>query len=193
MLKKDKMENGKTYIIFDLEATCYNNRDTSETKPRGFKNEIIEIGAVKVDDKGNVLDEFSKFLKPLKFQKVSKFCTELTTITQDDIDYADDAKDVLTDFIEWMGDSVLVSWGVYDKRQLRQDLKINGLDKELVNDTNHRSLKHEYAVFNGLRKKGIGLGGAIKREGLTFQGTAHRGIDDAKNILRIFRLYLDLL
>ena len=180
-----------TYIVFDLEATCYDREDTSEVKPVGFKNEIIEIGAVKVDQDGNILDEFAKFLKPKKFPHISKFCTSLTTITQEDIDYADDAEDVLAEFLEWIDGSILVSWGMYDKRQLRQDLKINGFDKELVNDSNHRSIKHEYAEWNGLRKKGIGLGGAIVREGLVFEGTAHRGIDDAKNILRIFRLYKD--
>ncbi len=30
------------------------------------------------------------------------------------------------------------------------------------------------------------MGGALKRENITLEGTHHRGIDDAKNIAKIF-------
>jgi inhibitor of KinA sporulation pathway (predicted exonuclease) len=76
----------KTFVIVDLEATCYDKED--KTKPKNFDNEIIEIGAVKLDEKGNEIDRFSKFLKPKNHPVISKFCNELTTITQEDIDNA---------------------------------------------------------------------------------------------------------
>ena len=34
--------------------------------------------------------------------------------------------------------------------------------------------------------KRYGVGAALKKLGLEFEGTAHRGIDDAKNIARIY-------
>lgn len=179
----------KNYIIFDLEATCYNRNNTNDVKPDGFVNEIIEIGALKVNENGDIIDEFSKFLKPKKFPHISNFCNELTTIEQKDIDFADNAKTVLESFCKWSENCIFVSWGYYDKKQLKRDLKINNLDENIINTSNHISIKHEYAKWNNLRKKGIGLGRAIKREGLVFEGTAHRGIDDARNILRIFKLY----
>ena len=51
--------------------------------------------------------------------------------------------------------------------------------------TNHISLKHQYAEIKGLRKP-IGMGRALKKERLELDGTHHRGIDDARNISKIF-------
>jgi len=185
----------KIFIVLDLEATCYDRED--KNKPAGFRNEIIEIGAVKCDEHGNILDEFSMFLKPKKHPIISEFCTTLTTITQQDIDSAIDAKTGLRKFFDWCYNDVLpvlpvykfVSWGHYDKRQFRDDLQFNGLNKELINDSNHLSLKHLHGEWNNL-KKPIGLGGACKFEKITFEGTAHRGIDDAKMVQKIFKKYI---
>ena len=175
----------KVYIILDLEATCYERGE----KPEGFVNEIIEIGAVKVDENYEYIDEYCKFLKPKNHPIISKFCNELTTITQEDIDKAEDARDVLIDFFEWCKEDgkevVYVSWGFYDKNQFKYDLRINKLDKEIINDSNHISFKHLYGKVN--RVKPMGLKKACYREKIDFEGTHHRGIDDAKNILKVLK------
>lgn len=189
----------KTYIILDLEATCYDKNSNSEIKPKGFVNEIIEIGAYKLNEQGEVIDEFAKFLKPTKFPYISNFCNELTTITQQDIDNADEANFVLAEFFAWArkdsADVTYVSWGHYDKRQLRDDLKLNrftqGIIDELINDKNHLSLKHWYGDYKKI--KPCGLGRAIENEKFKFEGTAHRGIDDAKNITKIFNRYREVI
>lgn len=183
------MGKNREFVIFDLEATCYDNSDTS--KPTNFRNEIIEIGAVKLDESGNEIGRFGKFAKPLVHPVISKFCNELTTIKQSDIDYADELGDVLVQFLEWCDGATLVSWGHYDKSQITKDLIANDLSYLLKEVSDHHSLKHLHGEWNGLRKGGIGLGGAIKYEKLVFEGTAHRGIDDAINIAKIFRKYID--
>jgi len=179
----------KEFVVFDLEATCYDNTDP--TKPKDFRNEIIEIGAVKLDETGKEIDRFGKFARPLIHPVISKFCNELTTITQEDIDYADELGDVLVQFLEWVDGATLVSWGFYDRTQLEKDLIANDLEYLLEELEGHQSLKHLHGSWNKLRRGGIGLGGAIKFEKLTFDGTAHRGIDDAINIAKIFRKYID--
>lgn len=178
----------KNFIIFDLEATCY-----MKDAPDGFFNEIIEIGAIKIDSTGKEIDRFSKFLKPLKFPYISDFCTELTTITQTDIDNAPDAKSVLQEFLDFIDkDSLLVSWGYYDINQLTHDLKLNRIEHQSLE---HRSFKHDYAKINnftGKRKNGIGVKRALQNENMEFVGQHHRGIDDAINIKNIFLKYIDL-
>ena len=185
------MKKKKEYVIFDLEATCYNRGDN---KPDGFKNEIIEIGAIKLDELGNEIDRFSKFAKPKLFPFISDFCNELTTIKQEDIDNADPLRTVLIDFMEWAIDADLISWGYYDAKQLISDLSINDIDDEkykLKIENNHYSLKHLYAAWNGLRRKGIGMKKALNIENIKLSGTHHRGIDDAENIVKIFKKYIN--
>ncbi|MCF7733503.1 MAG: hypothetical protein K9N23_17575 [Akkermansiaceae bacterium] len=56
---------------------------------------------------------------------------------------------------------------------------------------NHRNLKAAFSAATGGKKR-FGLGGAIRKIGLEFEGTAHRGIDDARNIARIYRHLLNI-
>lgn len=180
----------KIYVCLDLEATCY---DRNENKPDGFVNEIIEIGAVMYDNYGKI-DEFQAFIRPFKFGELSNFCKTLTTIKQDDVDNAKFFPEVISDFKEWYTipnrEIIFVSWGHYDRNQLRDDCQLHKLDKEWINESNHVSLKHKYAEWKNL-KKGLGLGRACKNEGLVFEGTAHRGIDDANMVGKIFMKYID--
>lgn len=181
----------KRFVIFDLEATCYDGNRKDEIKPEGFDNEIIEIGAVMLDETGKEISRYSSFAKPKLFPKISQFCEELTTITQDDIDYADGLSKVLVDFIKWCDGATLVSWGFYDKTQMGKDLIKNDLEYLLDSIEDHKSLKHLYAKWNGLNRRGVGLSRALSMEGLKFEGTPHRGIDDAINIANVFRKYID--
>ncbi|HHH54067.1 MAG TPA: 3'-5' exonuclease, partial [Bacteroidetes bacterium] len=60
------------YIVLDLEATCWMGKP-----PKGI-NEVIEIGAVKIDGYGKVKDYFSKLIKPSINPRLSGFCKKLT-------------------------------------------------------------------------------------------------------------------
>ena len=183
------MKKNKYFVVLDLEATCWNS---DVGKPANFDNEIIEIGAVKLDCDGNEIGRFGKFAKPLKFPILSDFCKELTTIKQSDVDSADNLEDVLIDFFDWSDGATLISWGHYDKNQLEKDLNRNGLRHLLVDLKDHHSLKHLHGQWNNLKRRGgIGVSGALKMEGLTFEGTKHRGIDDAINIAKIFKKYIN--
>ncbi len=169
------------YIILDLEATCWKDRDINK------QNEIIEIGALKINNESNVESEFSEFIKPKLNPELSDFCKELTTIEQSDIDSAETYDIVISKFKEWIDlnqEFVLCSWGFYDKKQFAKDCDLHRLDKSWL--TNHISLKHQYADIKSISKP-LGMGGALKKEGLKLDGTHHRGIDDARNIAKIFK------
>ena len=171
------------YIILDLEATCWKDRNINK------QHEIIEIGAVKVDRNGNIESEFAEFVKPKLHPILSDFCKELTTITQAEIDAAETYDKVISKFIDWIGIDqpyALGSWGFYDKTQFEKDCDLYQLDKSWLK--NHISVKHQYAQIKNL-KKPVGMDRALKIEDLTLEGTHHRGIDDARNIAKIFQVY----
>jgi inhibitor of KinA sporulation pathway (predicted exonuclease) len=172
------------YIILDLEATCWPEKGK-------YQSEIIEIGAVKIDEKRQTIGEFNSFIKPILNPKLSDFCTHLTTIKQEDIDKANTFPHVINLFKNWIGIEnyyILCSWGFYDKKQFLADCNLHKLDTEWLKP--HISVKHQYANLRSLHKP-IGLGSAIMYEGMRFEGTTHRGIDDAKNIARIFLKFFE--
>ncbi|WP_334073548.1 MULTISPECIES: 3'-5' exonuclease [Paenibacillus] len=174
------------YIIFDLEATCWENE---RSKP----NEIIEIGAVKLNEELEMVSEFQTFIKPKLHPQLSDFCKKLTSITQEDVNAAPGFEQAIFKFREWIGKSepyYLCSWGFYDKSQLKKDCELHRIDTEWLQK--HISIKHQHGKMIGL-EKGIGMQRALKMFNLPLDGTYHRGIDDAKNISKIFVRIFDQL
>jgi inhibitor of KinA sporulation pathway (predicted exonuclease) len=173
------------YIVLDLEATCWKDRSLKKT------NEIIEIGALKFDAQGDFVNEFAEFVRPKLNPVLSDFCTQLTSITQEQVASAEDYPAVLQRFWDWIDlqePFVLCSWGFYDKKQFKQDCQLHDLDTQWLR--RHISVKHQYAKLKGLRKP-LGMGGALRKEGFQLDGTHHRGIDDARNIAKVFQRYFE--
>ncbi|MEO0685007.1 MAG: 3'-5' exonuclease [Cyanobacteria bacterium J06649_11] len=172
------------YIVFDLEATCWDQWSRAD-------NETIEIGAILIKNK-LVISTFQEFIKPLKYPILSDFCQELTSIKQEDVNQARYFYEVIEDFKRWIqsdeDDYVLCSWGYYDRRQFESDCLASGLETEWL--TSHISLKHQYQKINNLRRA-IGMKRALEMENFQLEGAHHRGIDDAKNISKIFMKYYD--
>ena len=177
-------------VIFDLEATCW---DRGENQ---LISEIIEIGAVKIDtDTNKVIDEFQIFVKPLMNPVLSKFCKTLTHIAQADVDRGEGLKSALSKFNDFCANSNFMSWGFYDRKQIERECFLKKIDTPLLSKISgvnkHISLKHRFGDVFGCQPPGLGK--AIQMVGLKFEGTAHRGIDDAKNIARVFFVIKDRL
>jgi inhibitor of KinA sporulation pathway (predicted exonuclease) len=172
------------YIVFDLEATCWEKRGEKE-------NEIIEIGAVMINGEKKIVSEFEQFVKPLKNPALSDFCKKLTTIKQSDVDRAPHFNEAIERFKQWINieeEYILCSWGFYDRKQLKSDSALHNLDHTWVNK--HISVKHQYAKIKSLRRP-IGMNTALSGEGMSLDGTHHRGIDDARNIAKVFIKYFE--
>lgn len=171
------------FLIVDLEATC--NDDGSI--PR-HEMEIIEIGAVMLNGETWEIDsEYQQFIKPVRHPQLTKFCTELTSISQKDVENAPKLSEAIAAFKEWINlypSHVFCSWGEYDKNQFKQDCKYHQVNYPFGSE--HKNIKKEFSAHLGT-SKGFGMSAALAHIGLPLIGTHHRGIDDARNIAAIFR------
>lgn len=167
-------------LVIDLEATCWQG-----VQPKDQVSEIIEIGICVLDiNTGNISKNKGILVKPTK-SRVSQFCTELTTITQemldeDGISFPDACKLLRTEYdahqYTW------ASYGAYDLKMLNNQCQIRNIDYPLSQD--HINVKELFSQVKGLNKK-VGMNGALHILGLPLEGTHHRGVDDAKNIAKI--------
>lgn len=164
-------------LVLDLEATCSNNN-------RIPRSEMVSHSG---GTSFQILDEFNIFVKPTIHPKLTFFCTNLTSIKQSDVDDAvlfPKALSRLTAFIDKYGGPERVafcSWGDYDRNQFVREGQRHGLELPFGD---HFNVKRMFASAQGLRRE-PGLQGALKRKELRFVGTAHRGIDDARNVVRL--------
>lgn len=178
-------------LVIDVEATC----DDGGRMPRASM-ETIEIGAVLLDGESlEPMGEFTTFVQPRKTGLLTPFCTKLTSIKQSDVDNAPrfaEAVDLLRKWIEshdtyW---PIFASWGAYDREQLLHDAEHHRTTLPFsLRESEHINLKTAFTAALGKHVEGeqkkLGTQGALSRVGLTFEGTHHRGIDDARNIARL--------
>lgn len=185
------------FLVIDFEATCW---DQKENRPRSDM-EIIEIGAVLLRDEfmgpkyvhlNDDVPSFSTFVHPTKHPKLSKFCKDLTSITQEDVDSANYFPEALGSFLldvkSYLGAEPINnikwgSWGMYDHNQLLSDCKVH---KVRYPFGKHWNIKTAYSKSRGVQK-GFGLAKALRQLDLEFEGTHHRGVDDAVMISKIVR------
>ena len=178
------------YIIYDLEATCWDGN------PMNLPQETIEIGAVLLNEYGEELGSYNRFVKPILYPNLSPFCTYLTSITQAEVNRAKKFPEVIEEFKEWAEiyeeEYRLCSWGNFDKIMFERDCILHDLDYEWCDF--HVDLRKQYQQMLNLRKRKnpISLKAALKNEGFEFEGIPHRGISDAENLTKIFLKYIDV-
>lgn len=106
------------YIIMDLE---WNGATTRS----GYFDEIIEIGAVALDDSMNIISEFQTLVSPKQTKKLRGRIKDLTHITNDDLKNADGFVTVFKRLKAWIGsgDNCMLAWGNSDITVLYENLK----------------------------------------------------------------------
>ena len=100
------------YIIFDLEWNNGYNHGIHK-----YINEIIEIGAVKLNDRLEIIDTFKQLVIPIYTKKLSSRCMRLTKITPEEISESGiDFNEAFSDFDRWSGtgETVFMSWSNSD-------------------------------------------------------------------------------
>jgi inhibitor of KinA sporulation pathway (predicted exonuclease) len=169
------------YLVLDLEATCCDQG----TIPRE-ETEIIEIGAVMVQASTlQLVDEFCTFVRPVLHPRLTAFCTEMTSIAQQQVDSAPLLAEALLHIRRWAEQYpryLFCSWGDYDRNQIEHECQRAGIPYPFAGD--HLNLKVLFSQQQGLQKR-FGMAGALRKVGLPLEGTHHRGIDDARNIARL--------
>lgn len=123
------------YIIFDLEF----NQDFSSLQNFDLKNsrypfEIIQIGAIKLDESFNTTDTFDRYVKPFFYTQINPFITELTDITTTQLMSEEPFPEVYkayTEFIEGV-DSVFCIWGMSDIKELFKNTEYHQLSNKLL-------------------------------------------------------------
>ncbi len=186
--RKRPLPTPDLWLVVDLEATC---------DRRGFPRdqmETIEVGAVLVDARSFApVAEFQTFIKPVVRPWLTPFCTELTSIVQEDVDAAPVFALAMDRWADWLAEHargrsfVFASWGRYDRHQLEQDAR--RAHCALPTGPDHVDLKSEFAAARGIRR--CGMARALSMIGLPLTGTHHRGIDDARNISRLLPFIFD--
>ncbi len=143
------------YIVLDLE---WNN--TYAKKAKGYINEIIEIGAVKLDSELENVDTFSCIIRSQIGKKLRGSVKRLTHLTNDDINSGMPFTKAFSMFRKWIGteETVIFTWGDGDVRVLLENFKyLNGI-KVIPFLENYCDLQRVFQrIYGGAKGQQTGL------------------------------------
>lgn len=150
-----------------------------------MESEIIEIGLTVVDIEHAERIAKHRILVRPAVSRVGAFCTELTGLTQDEVETG-------LSFAEACHLLVVqhdarrrawASWGDYDRKQFVRQCGATGTEYPFGDE--HANAKALFADSYGLRRP-QGMAGALRIAGLPLEGRHHSGADDAWNIAALF-------
>lgn len=168
--------------IIDVETTCW---EPPEYKLDDELSEVIEIGIAVVNiDSLEIIENDSVIIRPQR-SKVSKFCTKLTTHTQEYVDTGISFQEAM---IKMKNDynseqRVFISWGDFDRKMFENNCLDYGVKYPF--GPRHMNLRNTFTMLHGLGSE-PGLDEALEHIDMKMEGTHHLGICDAKNIANIF-------
>lgn len=110
------------YIVLDLEWNQGTGGKNGQKKEIPF--EIIEIGAIKMDEHFNVIGEFNQLINPTVYTNMHKVTERLIHIQMEDLERGRPFEEVAKEFIEWCGESYqFCTWGPLDLMELQRNMQ----------------------------------------------------------------------
>jgi len=178
------------HVVLDLEMNPI-KRSEKEIR-RQLTDEVIEIGAVKLDDKFEQIGDFQCYVKP-QFGEITKHITKLTGITNETVENKELFVKEFNNFLDWIGtkDVTLYSWSNSDMNQFKSEcsFKIPDFDVDWL-ESHWVDLQKEFDDRIGLHNS-LALKHAVGAMNRDFSGTAHTALADAENTAAILALMQD--
>ena len=101
-----------------------------------LRGEVIQIGAVKLDKNMNICGSYQIIVKPKYYKKLHRHVSELTGITQEQMDVGTPLPEAAERFRKFCGkDFVFLTWGPDDIPMLKENFNANGMDHAWLDNT----------------------------------------------------------
>ena len=127
------------YITLDLEwnqAYAQKALAVQRQLSSRLRGEVIQIGAVKLDKNLRICGSYQIIVKPRYFKKLHKHVSELTGITQEQMDVGTPLTVAAESFKRWCGeDFVFLTWGPDDIPMLKENFNVNDIDYDWLDHT----------------------------------------------------------
>lgn len=175
------MSNKDNILVIDIEMTC------EQEKIPNYEPEIIQIGIVELNYRGEFIKEHMRYVKPT-VNPISEFCTKLTGITPKQVKSAPNLRETLNSLVKiGIKNKRLVFWG-HDDIQFAEECNRKGIDFKLSSNTMNLSLFH--SVMCGIDSK-VKLNNALRDWGIEPEGDAHDALVDARNTARLLQVMMN--
>lgn len=180
------------YIVFDLEfnQVCPPTTEDIIAASKECPFEIIQIGAVKLNSRLEIIDGFNRLVKPAIYLEMNPFVSRLTRITTEQLSDESSFKDVFGDFKSFIGDDevILCAWGMSDMKELFRNLKYHQINIQKV-PKRYINLQPYLSEYFDLPKGiGISLRNGIDFLDIPYEIPMHNAYNDAYYTAKILQI-----
>ncbi|MCQ2459915.1 MAG: exonuclease domain-containing protein [Ruminococcus sp.] len=173
------------YVIVDLEM-CRVNKENF--KAFGAKTELIQIGAVLVDDNLEIADTFMTYVKP-QYGAIDDFIEKLTGISPANVANAPESKEAIQLFTDWIPDDAqIVSWSESDADQIISELDGKYIDNPKMEDLLDTWIDCQITFSEKMNntRRSYKLSEALIIADIFYDEGEHDALVDAKNTAQLF-------
>lgn len=110
------------YIVMDLE---WNQSTNGHREVPGIPFEIIEIGAIKLNNNGVIISEFNRLIKPSVYHEMHQITGRLIHLQMQQLQQGDPFPEVMESFRQWQGEQefLFCTWGGSDLTELQRNMR----------------------------------------------------------------------
>lgn len=171
------------YVVLDMEWNQPMNVQQRVRKPVKLFGEIVQIGAVKLNEQFQILDTFNIMVSPKYYKKMNWRISKLTKITSRELKDGFPFPAALEHFREWCGSEfAFLIWGADDIAMLRDNILLHRLDANWIPDTFNLQMIFDEQITK--EKRQISLTQAVEMLSIPAL-EAHDALNDAMNTARI--------
>ena len=162
------------YIVLDLEWN-------QGTGGKGILwAEIIEIGAVKVNEVGEVIDTFSRLIRPVIYPEINKYAGSVIPVDEKELEQGTTFVDGFSKFIEWCGnDYMFCTWGAMDLTELQKNIDYYGIKNPFPFPLYYYDIQEIYSMYRKEEDTIRSLDYAVEQLGIEIKYPFHRAMWDA--------------
>ena len=176
------------YIVLDLEWNQSNTGEEPEVKEIPF--EIIDIGAIKLDENRVMIDEFNQLVKPSVYQHMHKITGNLIHLQMRDLQKGQPFVEVIGDFFLWSGrNNVFCTWGPLDLYELQRNMRYYHLEPLSVRPIKFLDIQKLFSIAYEDGKSRRNLEYAIDFLKIEKDIPFHRAFSDAYYAARILSCF----
>ncbi|WP_069997659.1 3'-5' exonuclease [Cellulosilyticum sp. I15G10I2] len=178
------------FIIFDLEFNQeFSSLQHSDKNISQYPFEIIQIGALKLDEEFNTIATFNRYVKPTIYTKISPFITELTGITTERLLTEALFPEIYKAYEAFIGgnESVFCIWGKSDIKELFKNAEYHQLSTRLLPRLFINVQPYVSKYLSISQKKLLRLQHAVELLNIPMTYAFHNALYDAYYTAEIFK------
>ncbi|MBD5525914.1 MAG: exonuclease domain-containing protein [Lachnospiraceae bacterium] len=175
------------YVIMDLEWNQSSTGEEEVSKILPF--EIIEIGAIKLNDERRMISEFSELIKPQVYHEMHRITRKLIHLQMEQLEQGRSFKEVMEQFREWCGeDYIFCTWGPLDLTELQRNIRYYGMEPLSDGPIRFLDVQKLFSIAYEDRKSRRSLEYAIDYLNIEKDIPFHRAFSDAYYTAKVLAL-----